>query len=380
MPDRRILVDASAALNQRAGIGRYARELLTEAIAQMPEREFRLWYAPESRAEAPFRDKLARRLPGDRVAFRRAPFSRRRADQFWFRAKLPLPFQFLAGRGSSAYSPDFTVPPSPGIPGVPTIHDLAYEIVPFAAPEPLRHYLAGAVPAQLRRAAAIATVSETTRADLVERHGVPEDRVVVIPNAAGDQFFSASSPDDALRQQLGLPREYLLSVATIEPRKNHLTLLEALDRLALQHRIPLLLAGGIGWSADDILSRLRSAEARGRVILLGHVEDDVLAALYAGAAAVVAPSWYEGFDLPLLEALAAGTPVIASDVPAHREVGGDQVRYAPPSSPDQLADAIAATLDGGASDPEQREARREHARRYSWGNSGRRLAELLRSL
>ena len=133
----------------------------------------------------------------------RARFSRRRADQLLFRARVPIPFQALAGRGEIAYSPDFTVPRAPGIPNVVTIHDLAYEIRPEFAPAALRSYLQQVVPRQIERADRIVAVSETTRRDLEERLGVDENKIVVVANGVDQTYFDAASAGDALSPGVG---------------------------------------------------------------------------------------------------------------------------------------------------------------------------------
>ncbi len=120
------------------------------------------------------------------------------------------------------------------------------------------------------------------------------------------------------------------------------------------------MAGRIGWAADEVAQRLGTASREGRVILLEYLDERDLPGLYAGARLVVSPSWYEGFGLPVLEALAAGVPVVASDVPAHREVGGDRVNYAPPASASGFAEVIAAALEQG-DDPGSRRLRQERA-------------------
>src|SRR5947209_237676 len=219
----RILVDASAAFNQGAGIGRTSRNLLAAARAGLNEAEFVLWYAPERPGQPPFAREMLEQFPTDPEVIR-ARFSRRRADQLLFRANAPIPFQALAGRGDIAYSPDFTVPHGWRIPNVITVHDLAFMIRPQTAPEPLRQYLNAVVPRQIARAARVVAVSETTKRDVVERLGVDPEKIVVIPNGVDSCFFEAKPLEPRYRAALGLPDRYLLIVGTIEPRKNHLNL------------------------------------------------------------------------------------------------------------------------------------------------------------
>lgn len=374
----RVVVDHSAAFNQGAGIGRYARNLVPALARALPSAELTLWYAPEPGVGARFAaDAVAPFADTGGVRVKRARLDRRRMDQLWFRARVPLPIEAWVGRQDLVYSPDFTAPPSRRAPRVVTVHDLAFEIVPERAPDALRRYLSAVVPRQVREAAAIAAVSETTKRDLVARMSVDPERITVVPNAVDDRFFQAEPIGPEQRSGLGIPERYLLTVGTIEPRKNHRTIFEALRLISPLECPPLVVVGRIGWSADDIMAEARDLERRGRVILLEYVADDLLPGIYAGAEALVYVSWYEGFGLPILEGLAAGIPVIASDVPAHREVAGDCAMFVPPGDPVSLAERLIEVASGRFADLAQVPARRERARRYSWTASGEVLAGLL---
>ncbi|MEA2510893.1 MAG: hypothetical protein QOJ59_380 [Thermomicrobiales bacterium] len=374
----RLVVDDSAAFNQGAGIGRYARNIVPGAAQHLTNAVVTLWYAPSRPGLAPFAIQTTSRfdeMVHPRV--RRAPLSRRRMDQIWFRAKLPLPVRIQAGRADLIYSPDFTAPPDWQTPRVITVHDLAFLVCPERTPAPLRRYLASVVPAQVATASRVVTVSHAAKADLLDRLDVDPARVAVVPNGVEARFFAPDSLDQAARQQLGLPADYLLTVGTLEPRKNHLTLFAAIERLRGGVDLPLVVAGRPGWDFEPILRAAEPLRQRGRIILLDYVPEVLLPGLFAGAAAVVYPSWYEGFGLPVLEALAAGVPVVASDVPALREVAGDTAFFAPPSSADALAEAIERALDADQQEHEARELRRLRARLYSWDDAGKALAVVL---
>ncbi len=151
-------------------------------------------------------------------------------------------------------------------------------------------------------------------------------------------------------------------MGTLEPRKNLPVLLEAFRRLRREGRdLQLVMVGRKGW-ADS----LPVAELEPYVRLTGPIPDPELAELYAGAACFVLPSLYEGFGLTLAEAMAAGTPAVASDIPALREVGGDAVRYVPPDDPAELATAIAAAIDQRAESAAMAARARSRARWFTW--------------
>ena len=175
--------------------------------------------------------------------------------------------------------------------------------------------------------------------------------VHVTPLGVGPQWAGATPPDDGTRTRLGLPSSYVLFVGTLEPRKDLRTLLTA-------HRLvpdapPLVLVGSPGWGEQLEVSGC---------ITPGFLGDDLLPSVVAGAAALVLPSRDEGFGLPVLEALAAGTPVVASDLPVLREVGGDVVTYAEPGDPA----AFAAALQQVLATPGDPAPRRTHGAAYTW--------------
>jgi glycosyltransferase involved in cell wall biosynthesis len=373
----RLLVDDSAAFNQGAGIGRYARNVLPAAVRRLPSARVTLWYAPSGPGPAPFGQATSDGFRGMATPrIRRSPLSRRRMDQLWFRARMPLPVQVLAGPADLIYSPDFTAPPSGRTPRVVTVHDLAFIVRPESAPAALRRYLSAVVPRQIEGAARVVAVSEATRRDLIERLGADPARIALVPNGVEDRFFAPSPLAEATRARLGVPADYLLTVGTLEPRKNHQQLFRAIELLDGRAELPLVVAGRPGWDFEPILRAAEPLRRRGRIILLDYVPDAELPGLYAGAAAVVYPSWYEGFGLPVVEALAAGVPVVASDVPALVEVAGNSAILVDPGRPEAIAEAIERSLG-----PEQRsdaecERRRRQARRYSWDASGEILARV----
>ena len=374
----RILVDASAAFDQQAGIGRYARNVLSQAVSQLPTAQWTLLRFPERRGAPPFPFDTEGSWRNALTLRRDVPVTRRRADQLFFRVRLPLDVRWVTGRADIVYSPDFTAPPAGRTPRVVTVHDLAFLTHPEWAPLPLRRFLGRVVPQQVDRAAALAVVSEATRNDVLSVLNIDPERVHLVRNGVEDRFFSSTPLSDVERGALGLPRSYLLMVGTLEPRKNHQNVFQALKQLPPTVHVPLVLAGKRGWDDEPILAAAAPLIQAKRVIWLDYVPDDQLPALYAGAAAVVYPSWTEGFGLPVLEGLAAGVPVVTSRAPALREVGGDQVFYADAASPESIAAAIVTALE---TDDEERRARRQcYARRFSWRESGVQLANLMRAV
>jgi alpha-1,3-rhamnosyl/mannosyltransferase len=234
------------------------------------------------------------------------------------------------------HCPGFQVIPRRiGVPAVVTLYDLSLvDHLHTKKPSLISRYERWAFLDAASRAAHIITISDTVRQELVTRLGVDEARIT--------RIYPEIARIEGLREPSGLPSEaagsFLLTVGTLEPRKN-------LDRLLDAHRlvwhelhIPLLLVGGYGWSQRAVLRRVERSE--GTVRWLGPVDDPVLAELYRRASAVVQCSTYEGFDLPLAEALAFGAPVVASDIEVHHEVAGRCAVFARADSPTELAREI----------------------------------------
>ena len=372
----RLLIDDSAAFNQLAGIGRYARHIVPALLAARPDWETRIAYAPDHRALEAARQETLALLPAG-VDIRRLPFSRRRADQLWFRARVPLTLEAFTGRGDVVYSPDFTSPPAGRRPRFITIHDLAFLLYPDLAPPRLRQYLAAIVPRQAQAATKVLTVSAASRQDAIAHLALNPADVVVVPNGVAERFFHAPPLTHDQRHRLGIARPFILCVGSIEPRKNHRTLFSAMRVVKQSTLHQLAIVGRLGWKGDEIVAGARQLAEDGSVVFLDNVDNTILPSVYASASATVYPSWYEGFGLPVLESLAAGVPTVISNAAALKELGGDVVSMAPADDPDALAEAILKALEPGQASTAQCQNRRLRARRYDWDHAGQLLAEAL---
>lgn len=270
-----------------------------------------------------------------------------------------------------ALFPGGHVPLAAPCPTVAFVHDAALARVPqhFRRRKQLLGppYLA----ASLRASTLIATVSETSRHDLETLHGVRNDRLIVVPGAA--ELAAVSVPP------MERARPYLITVGTLEPRKNLRIVIDAFHASGLAAEVDLVVVGGHGWLSDDLEAELRELPASSAIQWRGYVRDGELTAWVRGAvASVFVPDW-EGFGLPVIEALALGTPVIASDIPALREVGGDVVTYVPPRDVVALGRAMRIACDSPRSSRDT-EARIGRARRFSMRDGARRLITRLEAL
>ncbi len=372
----RVAIDITAAATQQAGIGRSVRELVNALVIEPDRPDLTLVYT--RRGPSREADALA---VHERVNVRRIPVSPRVALATWFKARLPVPGEALAGPARIFHGPDFTLPPLAAAHGVLTVHDLSYVIRPQDAHPRQRRFLETAVPKSIDRARLVIAVSKATKRDLMQRYGVRPQRIRVVPNAVPDWFGPVTDGDElaAVRKQLALPERFVLSVGTIQPRKNIEGLARAVSLASARSGLPTIEhihAGSEGWLCDRVYAAIE--QAGDRVRFMGRVSDGTLRALYSLASAYAYPSHGEGFGIPILEAFACGCPVLTADTPATTEVAADAALAVDPSDSEALADGLSTLLTDEASRSEL--IARGHERRwaYSWRQSAQRLIEVYR--
>lgn len=290
-----------------------------------------------------------------RVAQVGLPVPARALRAWWSRTPLP-PIEALVGRCDVIHGTNFVSPPTLRAAEVVTVHDLTFELLPeTVSPDVLAYRTL--VPRALARGAHVVTPSHAVASDVCRFYGVPAGRVHPTPLGVSTAWSSARAPDASARSRLGLPGRYLVFVGSLDPRKNLATLVaaHALARSTNADVPDLVLAGPAG--------RAKNLAADG-VIQTGWLDAADLRTVVAGATALVLPSLDEGFGLPVLESLACGHPVVVSDIPALREVAGENgVRCAPEVGP--LAAALVDVLAVPDED-DDRERRRRWAAGFTW--------------
>lgn len=253
------------------------------------------------------------------------------------------------------------------VPSIITIHDLAFLSFPQTFRRHNRLYLAWATRVSAHRAARILAVSEATKREIIRLLHIPPERIVVTYDACDARF---TPPDRAaladFRRRAGLPDRFILFVGTLEPRKNLPTLLDAYARIAAATDAPLIIGGGKGWLYDAIYARLDALGLRDRVRFAGYIDADDLPFWYAAATVFAFPSVYEGFGMPPLEAMACGTPVVASDSSSLPEVVGDGGLLVSPADADALAAALLRLLNDDELRAELSARGLRQAARFSW--------------
>jgi glycosyltransferase involved in cell wall biosynthesis len=267
------------------------------------------------------------------------------------------------------------VPAASPVPTVVTIHDMSLTLYPRYHP-PRRVLLNRPfVDLAARRADAIITVSESAKADILRLYGLSSERVHVVHEAAAPSFRPVLDREELrrVRSRYGLADRFILYVGTIEPRKNLPTLIEAFARRHNGGDLPhqLVCAGPYGWLSGDIDERVARLDVRHAIRFTGYVPFDDLPAIYSLAEMFVFPSVYEGFGLPVIEAMASGTPVITSRVAALAEVAGDAVHYVDKLDPDALGEAMVALGRDRARQKALSALGLSRARTFSWERAAR---------
>ncbi len=357
-----IVIDVSAAVNSKAGLGRYAETLVTHLRSTQVGPRLHLFYNRRPGGVLP---QSLEGFPARRVSLGYKPWRL----IVWLAHLTHLPFDRLLPANTALFhATEHLLPPLRSIPTVLTVHDLIFERFPQYHKRLNRLFLTHAMPLFARRATTIITISQASRRDLVALYGVSPQKIHVIYEAPAPHFRpQPAAVVEAVRRRYGLPERYILTVGTIEPRKNLSRLLAAFERVHAQGLVDtLVIVGQRGWLYEDFLQRLVESPARDAVILPGFVPDTDLAAMYTGATVFALPSLYEGFGLPVLEAMACGAPVLTSRAGALPEVGGDAALYVDPEDEEAIAAGLERYLRDSELRAEMRERGFKQADQFSW--------------
>ena len=359
---------------RRAGVSQYTEQLVRRLARLVPAGGDHLTVyvgrsAPAGGFVPPGVDWRRSLLPTERAMARIA----------WEQAVAPLT---TARAGLDALlCPVNVVPLAGAVPSVVTVHDLAFLTVPQTFLPAKRRYLRAMTRLSVHRARRVIAVSAQTKADIVAHFGIAPEKIAVIPNAADARFAPAAPDADlaAFRTARGLPERYVLFVGTVEPRKNLTRLLAAFAQLAARDaEIGLAVVGASGWLASDIAPLVHTLGLGDRVRFTGYVPDDALPRWYQAATVVCYPSLYEGFGLPVLEAMACGTPVVTSAVGSMAEIARDAALRVEPTDTEAIAAALRQLLDDAPLRARLSDAGLQRARQYSWERTAAETLAVLR--
>jgi len=360
----RIAIDAHSVGNQLAGNETYAVNLI-EALAEVDQsNQYTLYVTRQSAI-----DRFANRWPN---------FNVKRTVPHTPLVRIPVTLSAELRRNPvDVLHVQYTAPPLAPCPVVATIHDLSFEHLPETFNRRSRAQLRLTVRRTARKAAQILTLSEFSRRDIVDTYRIAPDRVSVTPAAAPSHFKPIEDETELrkIREIYGIERDYILSVSSIQPRKNLIRLIEAyscLRGLRPEGKLPqLILVGKRGWLDNETFRAAQRHSANNDIAFTGYVAENDLSALYSGATCFVYPSFFEGFGLPVLEAMQCGAPVIAGNRTSIPEVVGNAGLLFDPFDTNSLVQALTRVLD----DSEYRAALRiqglERAREFDWKQTAR---------
>lgn len=360
-----------------SGVG-WCEANLTEALTRLhPEAQYRFEYftlrAPE--------EKVRRMQPFVRE---NTPLHPARFSPLLYRLLtnfIPLPYRIFHGNWADVtHFFNYIVPPDVHGKTVVTVHDMVLHAYPETMRTRTRFLLQTGLKRSMRRADAIVTDSEFSRAEIAKYYPQFADKVRVVPCGVDTRRFAPAAPEEIarVRRRYHLPEQYFLYLGTLEPRKNLVRLIEAYGLLREQHpdAPPLVLAGGKGWQHEPIFAASAKKNVRGYVLFPSYIPAADMAALYSGALAFVFPSLYEGFGMPPLEAMACGTPVLTANAASLPEAVGDAALLCNPRKTEAIAKGMALLLTDDTLRERLRQRGFRRAKQMSWDAAAERLYEV----
>jgi glycosyltransferase involved in cell wall biosynthesis len=314
-------------------------------------------------------------MPGATIRRTALPTARPWARILWEQCVQPL--ELVRLRPDLLHSLAFVSPLRSPSPTVVTVYDLSFKLTPERFPRAQRLYLSAFTARSCHRARRVLAISESTRTDLVRLFGVPRSKVDVAYPGVDAAFRPLPAAEvDRFRAEHKLPERFILYLGTLEPRKNVDTLIRAFVEVRrAQPDLHLVLAGARGWWYEDLFRLVQSLDLAEAAHFPGYVPEAELPLWYNAAAAFAYPSSYEGFGLPVAEALACGRPVVTTTASSLPEAGGDAALLVPPADVAALADALIKAL---RLSPEELARGPAHAAYFTWGETAARTVAAYR--
>jgi glycosyltransferase involved in cell wall biosynthesis len=372
----KIGIDISLTIGEKAGVGYYSANLV-EALAKIDKKNqyvlypfFYYIYHPDFKKAVKIRQK------NFHLHYENVP--KWMVDLLW---NSRIPKKWILGGVDILHSTTFCAPQDHYGKLIVTIYDLSFLTLPECHNEANRqHCLKGTIDA-IAYADAIIMISHHAKSELLKYFEVDEEKVKVVHLAARDDFIPVNKVEqEKVLAKYQIPRDFIFTVGTFEPRKNIKTLVEMYLELPekVKNSHPLVIAGGKGWLHSD-LDKLISQNPE-LVRYIGYIPDKDLPALYSAASVFVYPSLYEGFGLPILEAMACGAPVITSSTSSMPEVSGDAAILFDPADPPQLKSALVTMIENEDLRAQLRKKGFENVRRFSWEKAARETLKIYQEI
>lgn len=367
-----LAIDYTPAIRQSAGIGRIIRGQIGALLALAPDFDIRLFVVGAVTAAERQQAPLPLHTP---------PLSERNMVRLWHRLNCPWPRVewFTGGPLDLFHATDFVLAPSAARRQVVTVHDLAFLFYPEAAMPSLHRYLNVVVPRSVRRADHLLADSHNTAKDLQEQWQIAAERITVVQGAVDHERFQPVTDTQQLaevRRRYGIgDHPFILGLSTLQPRKNFARLIEAFHQARQTAKLPhrLIIGGGKGWLFDEIFARVQALELTDDVLFPGYIADADLPALYTAAEVFAFPSLYEGFGLPVIEALACGTPVLTADNSCLPEAAGPGALYVKAEQVESIAEGLVTLAENASLRQQLRTLGLAHAAQFTWQRSAAQL-------
>lgn len=354
---------------RRAGIHQY----IAQVLRHLPWEEGQPEYTVFTRHEAAWLNR-----PGMQVVTSRLPTENRLVRIFW--EQVVWPWLVMWKRPNLLHSMAFVLPFLSQCPAVVTIYDLSFMHFPTSFPAAQRFYLTQQTHYACRKARRVITISESGRQDVHHFFQVPLANIQVVYPGVDAVFRPLPASElTSFRQAKALSTPFILHVGTLQPRKNLITLLEAFAQARLPH-CQLVLVGGKGWLFEEIFARVRDLGLTDQVRFVGYVPDEELPYWYNAAEVLVFPSLYEGFGMPMVEAMACGTPVIAANTSSLPEAAGGAALLFAPHDRQTLAEHLTAVLQNPTLAATLATKGLQQAKQFSWAKAGQETADIYQNL
>ncbi len=361
-----IAIDGVAANDEnRVGVSMYTLELLRYFHTQANEKlQFTIYLKNPPRADLPKKTEYFRyRVVG--------------GSFLWSRLFFPLALM-RDPKPDIFFSPAHYLPSFVPCPAVVTIHDLAYEYYPAEFLKKDLYKLKNWTKSAVNKSRAVIAVSQNTKSDILKYYQTPSERVKVIYNGFRSKSEFLNSKSETISKFKILNSKFLLFVGTLQPRKNIAILIEAFSTVVKSNKdLKLIIVGKRGWLYNSIFQKVSDLGLENKIKFTGYLPDSELAILYKNAAMMVLPSLYEGFGIPILEAMAAGCPVITSNVSSLPEIAGEAALYFNPHDSVELAGKIDMILKDKSMRDDLIKKGKARVGRFSWEKCGKETLELL---
>ena len=372
----RIGIDARSVLKQRSGVGTYTFNLIQHLSRLDRENRYVLFYSHHLDVKSAIPE-----IENPNFESRFFRFPNKLLNLLWGTVKVPK-IDWFVGDVDVYHSPNFSLNVLGRGKSLMTIHDLNFLVYRKFAIASGRWHYAFKIKEYAEKADAIIAVSQSTKSEIIKYLKIPEEKIHVIYEGCSQAFqpLPESEKKEKVKEKYNVKGDFILCVGTLEPRKNLKGLIQAYDRSRAKEDFLLVLAGGKGWKYKHIFRLIKQLKLEDRVVFTGYVSDSDLPALYNGASVFVYPSFYEGFGLPPLEAMACGIPVIVSHTTSLPEVVGDAGIYVDPFDIEQISFSIDTVLSDTRLCQTLREKGLKRAKLFSWEKTARETLKLYQQL